>query len=242
MLNLFRSRKCVSDEVFSDLNKLSKCTEYVSKNPKSLYMMIRRAVFYVSRTKNMLSLMNVIGMSVSKSPDKTLDAVVKLLNDLPKTYREILLKAVELLVGKRKVMDFIIRNGYEVPEEVLSSLMEGLECIDVVVLGDLVSKLPTVSRSFLHTFISKALKEPLCREGMERALILLGQGLSTGVISGEELTKILSDNKLKFMIIKRGGSVREIKVILNGEQLSNISSEVSLNLLKAMVASGVIKI
>ena len=232
----------MSDDVFSDLNKLSKCTDYASKNSKILYMMIRRAIFYVSRTNNMLSLINVIGMSVSKSPEKTMDAIVKLLNELPKTYRGILLRAIDLLVEKRKVIDFIVRNSYEMPKEVLDNLMEGLECIDIVVLGDLIGKLPTISKGLLQAYISRALKEPLCYEGKERALVLLSQGLNSGIITSEELAKIFSESKLKFMIIKRRGTVKEIKIVLNGEQLSNIDSEVSLNLLKAMISSGIVKI
>ncbi len=242
MLNLFRGRRCASDDVFSDLNKLSKCVDYVSKNSKELYMLIRRAVFYASRTNSILSLMNAIGMSISKSPDVAMDSVVKLLNELPKTYRDILLRAIELLVEKRKVIDFVIRNNYDVPKEVLEKLMDGLECIDIVVLGDLISKLPAVSKSTLQAYISRALKEPLCHEGKERALSLLSQGVNTGVITGEELKKIFTDNSLKFMIIKQSGLVKEIKIILNGEQLSNIGTEVSLNLLKAMITSGIVKI
>ncbi|MCD6429022.1 MAG: hypothetical protein J7L12_05380 [Desulfurococcales archaeon] len=242
MLNLFRSRKCVSDDVFSDLNKLSKCIDYVSKNPKDLYMMIRRAVLHASRTNNILSLMNTIGMSISKSPEVTMDSVVKLLNELPRTYRDILLRAIELLVEKRKIIDFIVRNNYDVPKEVLEKLMDSLECIDIVVLGDLISKLPAISKGTLQAYISRALKEPLCHEGKERALSLLSQGISSGIITNEELKKIFTENSLKFMIIKRSGLVKEIRVILNGEQLSNIDSEVSLNLLKAMISSGIVKV
>ena len=232
----------MSDDVFSDLNKLSKCIEYFSRNPKELYMMIRRAVFHASRTNNILSLMNVIGISISKSPEVTMDSIVKLLNELPKTYQDILLRAIELLVEKRKIIDFIIRNNYDVPKEVLERLMDGLECIDIIVLGDLISKLPAISKGIFQAYISRALKEPLCHEGKERALSLLGQGINSGIITSEELKNIFTENSLKFMIIKRSGLVKEIKVILNGEQLNNIDSKVSLNLLKAIISSGIVKI
>ena len=242
MLDLFRGRKCLTDDVFSDLNKLSKCVDSASKDSRKLYTMIRRAVFYASRTNNILALVNVIGLSLSKSPDVTMDSVLKLFNDLPRSYRGFLLKAVELLIEKRKIIDFAIRNNYDLPKEVLENLMKDLECMDIVVLGDLISKLPSINKNVLYSYISRAFKEPLCYEGKERALLLLSNGINSGLITGEELNKIFAENSLKFMIVKRNGIVKEIKIVLNGEQLSEVSSEVSLNLLKAMVSSGIVKI
>jgi len=203
-------------------------------------MLIREAVLHAKRTNNTFALVNTLSLSLSKAPDIAMNSLIRLLNDLPNEHRELLLRAVEVLVSKRKLIDFVIKNDYGLPKEVLDNLMRDLECVDIIALGDLISKLPSVNKNIIQAYISRALKEPLCYEGKELALLLLSQGINSGTITSEELNEILAENKLRLTIVKRDGSIKEVRIVLNNEQLSNISDEVILNLLKAVATLGIV--
>ncbi len=187
-------------------------------------------------------LLAAIGVSLMKDINLGINALVTLSADrevmtkYPKAWKGVIQLQKEF-VGISEVIRRIYELGLRPSRKLYEELMAGASCYDLTSVSSLFYVVPP-SKDLLLTFVKESMNNSDCTAVKKEALKLLSKSLLAGTITPEELRALLKGNEVKIVIVRKNGSIKAVKLYLNGELVTEEANEHVLGLITALSSLG----
>ena len=178
------------------------------------------------------------GLSLMKNADTTLKALSHIVSDIRLYYKvpralELLTELISKFIGSSKLIEISFSQNSPPVMELFNRILESSDCLEAIAIGEILCK--NRNRNWLKCYVKNYATHVFTREGCKEAkkkgLELLGHFIHKGEITHKVLKDILGHQKLRIVIMRRGGNVSKVELYIGDDLITSEGTDYIANFL-----------